>query len=307
MGRRRHTVAGWTTAYVFPNAEDIGKAITVKVIGKLLGYDETSRISTPTKLIELGAIAAARVSIAGNPRVGDQLRVESDSWKPAEVSLNYQWLRDGTPILGATSGTFLLTPSEANATVAVRVSASAPGYRTKAVTADPSRWRQGSSKGVIPIFGDPEDGEHPTALPRTWSPGSKLSYQWYRSGSTISGATAATYRLGASDVGTRITVRVTATKPGYLTLMKTSSPTAAVASGTLRGTAPKVSGTQKVGHTITATTGTWTPGSTLRYQWYRSGAAIPGATASSYKLTGSDAGKLMSVRSPATNPAMPPW
>jgi hypothetical protein len=63
-------------------------------------------------------------------------------------------------------------------------------------------------------------------------------------------------------------------------------------------TAPtqKISGTTKVGQTLTAVTGTWSPTPvTLSYQWKRGGAVISGAIAKTYKLTASDIGKTITV------------
>lgn len=66
---------------------------------------------------------------------------------------------------------------------------------------------------------------------------------------------------------------------------------------TLRSSAPTIKGTVEVGHKLTATAGSWGPGSvTLRYQWYRNGSRIGGATASSYSVTIADAGSKLSVR-----------
>ena len=60
--------------------------------------------------------------------------------------------------------------------------------------------------------------------------------------------------------------------------------------------APTISGTSKVGSTLTASAGTWTPEPTaVTYQWSRNGASIDGATAGSYTLTPADAGAVISV------------
>ena len=70
--------------------------------------------------------------------------------------------------------------------------------------------------------------------------------------------------------------------------------------------APKVSGTKKVGKTLKATAGTWpVPGVSLKYQWLRDGKAIGGATGSSYKLKVKDAGARLSVRVTASSPGYP--
>ena len=76
---------------------------------------------------------------------------------------------------------------------------------------------------------------------------------------------------------------------------------------------PKTSGTAKIGKVLTVSNrGTWSPAPTsVGYQWYRSGAAISGATKASYTLTGADAGKQITVRvigqksgyKPTTSPA----
>ncbi|WP_068399723.1 hypothetical protein [Kribbia dieselivorans] len=61
--------------------------------------------------------------------------------------------------------------------------------------------------------------------------------------------------------------------------------------------APKVTGTAKVGRTLSATKGTWNPApATTSYQWLRSGKTIKGATKSTYKLAAADKGKKVSVK-----------
>jgi alpha-L-rhamnosidase len=50
-----------------------------------------------------------------------------------------------------------------------------------------------------------------TATPGRWDTEVTTAYQWLRNGAAIRGATGRTYTLGAADVGTRVSVRVTAT------------------------------------------------------------------------------------------------
>ncbi|WP_286135409.1 hypothetical protein [Arthrobacter sp. UCD-GKA] len=68
------------------------------------------------------------------------------------------------------------------------------------------------------------------------------------------------------------------------------------APGTLTAPTPTISGTLATGNTLSANPGTWTTGTTLKYQWYRSGAAIPGATVKTYTLAAIDAGDTIKVR-----------
>ncbi len=66
-----------------------------------------------------------------------------------------------------------------------------------------------------------------------------------------------------------------------------------------------VSGTKQVGKTLTVRATPWLAGSypttraAMTFQWKRNGAAISGATSSSYKLTSSDRGKTVSVTATA--------
>jgi hypothetical protein len=55
-----------------------------------------------------------------------------------------------------------------------------------------------------------------------------VAIRWLRSGKSIKGATEATYTLTAADLGKRISVQLTATKPGYKTRTQTTGKTAAV-------------------------------------------------------------------------------
>lgn len=65
---------------------------------------------------------------------------------------------------------------------------------------------------------------------------------------------------------------------------------------TLTASTPAISGTAKAGVKLVAKPGTWTSGTTLRYQWYVDGDAVSGATASAYVPKTSDTGKTVKVK-----------
>jgi hypothetical protein len=74
---------------------------------------------------------------------------------------------------------------------------------------------KGYAKSPRPkITGTPRVGQKLTAVTGTWSPKPAFSYQWYRSGHKIKGATADSYTLVAKDRGKHIRVRVLATGMG---------------------------------------------------------------------------------------------
>ena len=58
--------------------------------------------------------------------------------------------------------------------------------------------------------------------------GLTFSYQWLRNGVDIPAATLATYKLAKADGKKRISVRVTATRSGYIPVTLTSGLTKAV-------------------------------------------------------------------------------
>ncbi|RYB96360.1 hypothetical protein EUA06_01950 [Nocardioides glacieisoli] len=123
------------------------------------------------------------------------------------------------------------------------------------------------------------------------------TYQWLRDGKTISGATGATYVLTATDYLKAISLRVTGIKPGYVDGETTSNVIGATAGGALQATVqPSITGDAISGGTLRVSPGTWSqPSPTLKYQWLRSGAPIPGATGTTYRVTPEDAGKNIGV------------
>ena len=120
-----------------------------------------------------------------------------------------------------------------------------------------------------------------------------LIFQWYRSGVAIAGATSPVYTLVEADVGNALTVSRIDTSIATSPVIDIIPTNSAV---------PTISGTARVGQTLTATTGTWTHNPTsFTYQWNRAGGAISGATASSYVSVTGDIGTTLMVSVVATN------
>lgn len=83
-------------------------------------------------VLEVDAGAAAPVateapSISGTPKVGRTLTADPGTWDPADVTVAYQWLRNGEPIEGATSERYRVTRDDQGAALSVRVTATAEG------------------------------------------------------------------------------------------------------------------------------------------------------------------------------------
>jgi hypothetical protein len=122
-----------------------------------------------------------------------------------------------------------------------------------------------------------------------------IAYKWQRDGKNIKGATSPKYALASSDYNHKVGCVATGTNANGNTVSK--SPAKKVALGpALKSTkAPTISGTAKVGKTLTCKAGAWTPKATsYGYQWKRNGKAIKGAKKNKYKLTAKDKAKSIS-------------
>lgn len=145
------------------------------------------------------------------------------------------------------------------------------------------------------ITGTAKVGAPLMTQPGSWSPGSKLSYQWFANDTAIPKATGTTFTLSPIHRGKHITVRVTGSQTGYTTISKTSAPTT-VGYGSLKASTPAVSGTPRVGTKLTTKAGSWSSATKLAYRWYANNKALKGATAKSYTPTAATKGKRLSVK-----------
>jgi hypothetical protein len=155
-----------------------------------------------------------------------------------------------------------------------------------------------SVKTAVPqISGDAVVGQKLTALPGAWTPVDiAFSYQWYVGGIAAQNAKGSTYTVAKADIGKAIKVAVTGVKSGYIETTKTSSETAKVISNFEKAAIPTISGTVKLGKTLTANVGTWDPKPTLKYQWYADGKTIKGATGTKYTIKAAELGKAITVK-----------
>ncbi|MFT3942414.1 MAG: leucine-rich repeat domain-containing protein [Ancrocorticia sp.] len=248
-------------------------------------------------LPEPGPIDSATPTISGTAQVGKKLTADPGKWTTG-TAFKYQWLADGKAIKGATKSTYSLKAGELGKAITVTVTGSKTGYTTVSKTsAKTPAVAKGTLTAATPtITGTVKVGSTLTAVPGKWTSGTAFTYQWYAAGKAIKNATKSTFVLTEAQLGDTISVKVTGTKTGYTTASKTSAKTAVVAKGTLTTVTPTISGTVKVGSTLTANPGKWTSGTTFTYQWYASGKAIKGATKATFVLTATQLGDPISVK-----------
>ena len=129
------------------------------------------------------------------------------------------------------------------------------------------------------------------------------SYQWLANGADIGGATSSSYTLVEADAGLTIKVKVSFRDDKNNPETLTSAAMAAVEPrpNTPATGAPTISGTVRVGETLTAETSAIADadgmsGAVFSYQWLANGADVAGATSDTYTLVDTDVGKTIKVR-----------
>lgn len=167
--------------------------------------------------------------IAGSAVMGVALKTSSAYWSLWNQSFRFQWLREGSPISGATKSSYTPVAADVGKKLSVQIRGYSEGgswiSRTTAATAPVA----GTLVAPTPtVSGTAKVGSKLTAVPGSWTSGTSLSYQWLANGVAISKATGSTFTVTSAQRGKTITVKVTGTKSGYTTVPKTSAPTGKV-------------------------------------------------------------------------------
>lgn len=252
---------------------------------------------------DASVVNTARPEISGTAKIGSTLSATAGTWNPSDVTIKYRWRADGQKLSGATAPTLLVTEELLGKRIKIRVTVSKPGYRktgiasraTAAVTAG-----ELSSTTPPSISGEPVVGSTLTAEPGAWDPtADSVSYQWLADGSPLEKADQQTLTLDQTLVGKAVSVRVTAHRDGYADANASSPATAEVAPRTLAVTVPaSLTGTPRLGETLSVDPGAATPEATPKIRWLRDGVPISGPAArnTTYVPTPADLGSRLSTR-----------
>lgn len=268
-----------------------------------------------------GGLAAPTIPgtplIFGQQNVGSTLTVSpAGATGNPTPTITYQWVNSVSgDIVGATGASYTLQASDLGDQISVRqiaTNSEGSANKTSALTgAIGAQLTAPTIPGVPTISGTEAVGSVLTATPSTpvtGNPSPTRSWQWVNSVTgDIAGATNDTYTLQASDQGDQISVRQTESNSEGAD-SATSALTGAISGSAIAPSipgVPTISGTERVGETLTATpstpvTGNPTP--TRTWQWVNSVSGdIAGATGTTYVLQASDEGDQISVRQIETN------
>lgn len=283
--------------------------------------------------------STAEPVVSGSPALGSTLTATEGTWTGSPTSFTFQWVRCGTSggsedgsdcavIGGATTAAYIVASGDVGSRLRVRVTASnADGATTVASNATTLIGAAPARVSDPVVTGTARVGSTLTASQGGWtnSPTS-FTYRWVRcpaSGgdplgetcAAIGGATSSSYVVASGDVGARLRARVTASNSsGSTTSASNATPVVSSQPQGPRNTGePGISGTARVGSTLTASSGSWTGSPTsYAFQWYSCPStggrpdatdcsALGGATARSYVPAAGTVGRRLRVRVTATN------
>ena len=243
-------------------------------------------------------------SVTGAPTVGSTLSATAGTWSPSDVTLKYQWLRDGVIITGATRTSYMLTADDVGHAMTIAVTGSKTGFASRTASSAPTvPVTAGKLTSATPtVTGTPKVGTALTAEPGSWGPGAvTFGYQWLADSTAISGATSKTFTPTDAQLGKRISVRVTGRTTGADSATVESAKTAAVVrrdstTNVVQSSTPTVTGTAKRGRVLTGDAGNWGPtGVQLTYEWLRGEVVVASGT-TSYKVRTTDLGHQLTFK-----------
>jgi hypothetical protein len=239
---------------------------------------------------------------------GSTLSVSKGSWNVAPTGYSYVWERvanNGTTTPVGTGTTYTLTGADAEQQIRVTVVATAIHYYDAQVTVIGQLGAKPQPSAPLELAGAQTLSSGVFLKFATWPANTDVTLQWSRDGKAIAGETNAIHFTVPADLGKKLTLAVTARRPGYQTSVTTLSTGTIMADVAIVATEKPtietawhdVSTSSFVNFDFIASTGKWTaPGTTSTYQWLRNGTPITGATSATYRTTAKDLGESISVR-----------
>ena len=258
--------------------------------------------------------ATGAPTITGTAQVGETLTANTagivDSDGLSNATFNYQWLADDAAISAGTGSSYTLANGDAGKTITVTVTFTDDAGHAESLTSTTTATVAAANTpatGAPTITGTAQVGETLTANTSGIADSDGLSnatfsHQWLADAVAISDATGSSYTLANDDAGKTLKVRVTFSDDAGNEESLTSAATTAVAAANSPATgAPTITGTARVGETLSANTSgiadsDGLTNATFSYQWLADGTAISDATGSSYTLANDHAGKAITVR-----------
>ena len=185
-------------------------ALTFAPLG-IQGAGASAASTSSLRALESSVRAAdsSKVVIVGDPVVKQALTAHES----IAGSVRFQWKRNGASIQGATKSTYVLTSSDVGKLISVQVTSSSGNTFTSASVRILNVFSQAPKPTVSGVS---RAGSTLTVVTGGWSPSpDAFKYQWFADGKAISGATGGSFQVTMNELSKSMSVRVTASKPGY--------------------------------------------------------------------------------------------
>ena len=263
---------------------DLGKGLRVKTTATAPSYAKTTVQSAKTAPVTnaggaVPSVVAANVGIATfdtHPDRPSRLVSAWGSFRGAPgIHLQYQWLRDGKPLPGATAKMFDPRGWGSTGLLSVRITGHAPGFNPATGTSEQRKVSDFDPAPGAVVTGGTGLGDILTAVddvPWTSSPSKLRTYKWLRDGVEIPGATALTYKITDKDQGHTLVLE---SGTWYDTHIYSNAVAVPAAAGVelkqlTNVTKPVVTGDAVTGSVMKVTAGTWSVPAeklTFTYNW----------------------------------------
>jgi hypothetical protein len=290
-------IDGATSSSYLVRASDAGHSISVSVTGAPDGINVLTGFSNTFDVALAEQTLTPVPVMKGTFKVGKTLTVTTGLWMPG-VQLSYQWFIDNDAVFGATNATFELPGAAVDLDVYVEVTGTLDGYNPSVQQSEAATVSAGALKKTATptITGTAKVGQKLTAVEHVWDQGVTFEYQWLASGKPIVGATDKTFVLTGAQLAKNISVKITGSLLGYISVAKTSVGTAKVALGEMKlSPVPLIVGKATAGKSVSVNCGAWVLGTTFKIVWLLDGKPIKKATGLSLKLDKKAKGHKLSV------------
>jgi bacillolysin len=130
-------VAGATGTTFAVTPADLGAQLSARVTGTASGFlpgTADSNALGPVTAAPLLTVVAGSPTISGKAVVGKKLTAHAGAWTPGDATLSYQWLRNGTPVAGATGSTYKMKNKDKGKKISVQVTGVRSGYTSASAT-----------------------------------------------------------------------------------------------------------------------------------------------------------------------------
>jgi hypothetical protein len=279
-------ITGATSWRYTLTAADLGQQLQVQVTGTIPG--NVTDTATSASVVGLASPPAPHhVTISGKLVAGGSLAAAAVAPLALGATREFQWLRDGAPVSGATDGTYDPLDSDAGHLLEVQVTETVDGYDPVSVNSAPQLASGGGAALAVPTLTPPSVGVTVRAEVAVADAG----HQWLIDGAEIKGAESGSYTPVPADAGKQLQLKLSSGDESVI-----SVPQAVAATVFKTASRPGLRGTPVVGGTLLAIAGPWSPRATLSYQWLLDGEQIDGAIEETLLVPAGCAGKEVTLR-----------